>query len=598
MDASFQPMMGWVDDLDFLPGEDFVQGTLLLPVNDTLVLYFSARASLTGAGYGSYHYFDVNPSLNGGLGLVSPFYLQIADSVTEHLAAVRHADGKTWWLLSHTTESNRFLKWHIDGAGNMTHSTQYVGAVHPPLYVNYISPLVISPEGSRFALSVDQGKVQVFQFDRCSGEITLQDSIVKAKGDSNWFYGMSISPNGRYLYMSDPHFGPPGDSLGYRSKIYQYDLWASNVQSTEYIVFRTEPPCPNSPNFCRRTYGGHKLGPDGKIYIINGSGDPDQSARRFLSVIHNPNAAGAACDYRHFDFELTAGQAQVGLPNIPNYRLGPLTPFPANAGPDREYCIGGTAATLGVPDTSGGLVTYHWQVHSGSGTLSDTTAAQPTTTPTDTTVYVLTCVDLTLGPDCGTTTDTVTVIPRQPVALDAGPGGTICLGEAEPTSLVLGPASGNAVCHWQSQFGEAWTFQSLSDPTSCNPTAKPYATTVYTLVSQDTAHGCPEMRDEVTVTVEPCELEIPNVITPNGDGINDGFWLRNLPPNTEVYVYDRWGAMVYGTADYQNDWVPPASVPEGVYYYRVRVKTEARSTGSSPGTSSEMEKVGTLTLLR
>ena len=64
---------------------------------------------------------------------------------------------------------------------------------------------------------------------------------------------------------------------------------------------------------------------------------------------------------------------------------------------------------------------------------------------------------------------------------------------------------------------------------------------------------------------------IPNVITPNGDGINDRFELI-LQPNYKVVVevYSRWGNLVYKSNNYQNDYLP-TKLSDGVYAFWVRV---------------------------
>jgi gliding motility-associated-like protein len=63
-------------------------------------------------------------------------------------------------------------------------------------------------------------------------------------------------------------------------------------------------------------------------------------------------------------------------------------------------------------------------------------------------------------------------------------------------------------------------------------------------------------------------IEIPNVFTPNNDGANDEFYIRNLPDNSTVSVASRWGAEVYASSNYKNDW-NGGSTPDGIYYYRI-----------------------------
>jgi gliding motility-associated-like protein len=64
------------------------------------------------------------------------------------------------------------------------------------------------------------------------------------------------------------------------------------------------------------------------------------------------------------------------------------------------------------------------------------------------------------------------------------------------------------------------------------------------------------------------KIEIPNVFTPNNDGANDEFYIRNLPDNSTVSVASRWGAEVYASSNYKNDW-NGGSTPDGIYYYRI-----------------------------
>ena len=82
-----------------------------------------------------------------------------------------------------------------------------------------------------------------------------------------------------------------------------------------------------------------------------------------------------------------------------------------------------------------------------------------------------------------------------------------------------------------------------------------------------------------------CEQEeayVSQVLTPNGDGVNDTWMIYNIEyhPNNVVVVYNRWGDEVFYKAGYQNDWnghfnvrskrITNISLPESAaYYYRV-----------------------------
>ena len=57
----------------------------------------------------------------------------------------------------------------------------------------------------------------------------------------------------------------------------------------------------------------------------------------------------------------------------------------------------------------------------------------------------------------------------------------------------------------------------------------------------------------ITLT-EPDILEMPNGISPNGDGFNDFFTVRGLEnyPNNRLLVFNRWGNQVYEEQNYRN----------------------------------------------
>ena len=66
-------------------------------------------------------------------------------------------------------------------------------------------------------------------------------------------------------------------------------------------------------------------------------------------------------------------------------------------------------------------------------------------------------------------------------------------------------------------------------------------------------------------------FEFPNVITTNGDGINDLFEIQDLPTNTEVIIINRWGNVVFLSDNYQNNWDGKELV-DGVYTYKFKTK--------------------------
>ncbi|MCW3467174.1 DUF7927 domain-containing protein [Chitinophaga nivalis] len=70
------------------------------------------------------------------------------------------------------------------------------------------------------------------------------------------------------------------------------------------------------------------------------------------------------------------------------------------------------------------------------------------------------------------------------------------------------------------------------------------------------------------------DLFIPNVITPNGDGKNDRFVIPGLNkyPGSSLFIYNRWGNMVYQSKNYDNKW-DGHELNEGTYYYILKLNT-------------------------
>jgi gliding motility-associated-like protein/uncharacterized repeat protein (TIGR01451 family) len=68
-------------------------------------------------------------------------------------------------------------------------------------------------------------------------------------------------------------------------------------------------------------------------------------------------------------------------------------------------------------------------------------------------------------------------------------------------------------------------------------------------------------------------LIFANAMSPNGDGKNDYFIIKGLDkyPPSALYVFNRWGNMVYQSKAYNNDW-DGKGLSEGVYYYKLELQ--------------------------
>ncbi|MGZ3999881.1 MAG: NHL domain-containing protein [Mucilaginibacter sp.] len=114
----------------------------------------------------------------------------------------------------------------------------------------------------------------------------------------------------------------------------------------------------------------------------------------------------------------------------------------------------------------------------------------------------------------------------------------------------------------------------LSDVTAKNPVASPSATTTYTLTATTSA-GC-QVSANVTVKVIG-QIIIPNIFTPNGDGINDFWSIAHISdyPRCTVDVFSRGGQLVFHSTGYSKPWEGTYNgnlLPTGAYYYIIDLK--------------------------
>ncbi|MFT6357820.1 MAG: gliding motility-associated-like protein [Saprospiraceae bacterium] len=80
---------------------------------------------------------------------------------------------------------------------------------------------------------------------------------------------------------------------------------------------------------------------------------------------------------------------------------------------------------------------------------------------------------------------------------------------------------------------------------------------------------------------EACRPTIYNIISPNGDDLNDNWEIVDIQnfPDNEVKIYNRWGSLVFDVSSYNNDWKGTDKdgndLLSGAYYYVVNLNNEA-----------------------
>ncbi len=90
--------------------------------------------------------------------------------------------------------------------------------------------------------------------------------------------------------------------------------------------------------------------------------------------------------------------------------------------------------------------------------------------------------------------------------------------------------------------------------------------------------GC--MQSVVHICIECDDIVIFTAVSPNGDGVNDKFYISNIEdyPQNELTIFNRWGNQVHHAKSYRNGWDGTwrdKYLPDGSYYYVLNLNDPA-----------------------
>ena len=225
--------------------------------------------------------------------------------------------------------------------------------------------------------------------------------------------------------------------------------------------------------------------------------------------------------------------------------------LPINILPGNSSICPGQSVSL----TASGAATYTWSPPNGLNTNSGSTVIA---SPATTTTYTVTG---TSSSGCfGTGTVTITVLP-EPIA-DFTP--SVTSGET-PLEVVFQNTSINAT-------GYSWNFGNGQSSTSSNASATYNEAGNYPVILIASNGICTDTFQVMIVTTTPDFLiHIPNVFTPNGDHVNDAFYIGTTNAKTvSVEIFNRWGNNMVKLEKPTDSW-DGENAPSGVYYYKYRI---------------------------
>jgi len=202
----------------------------------------------------------------------------------------------------------------------------------------------------------------------------------------------------------------------------------------------------------------------------------------------------------------------------------------------------GTAIALSV-NVQGGYpeFSYMWD--------NNMSGSQVTVSPSETTTY-----EVLVEGDCNSSgSASFTIEVTNPGTVINTQNQTLCIGQYLDLTANISGGDGN------------YAFV-LPEEIELNENGLIYSNQVgeYTI---DVTDGCIASGTFI-ITVADCEIIIPNIISPNGDDVNDLFDIDGIEyySNVELKVFNRWGNLVYESDNYKSDW-SPSDISDGVYFY-------------------------------
>lgn len=165
---------------------------------------------------------------------------------------------------------------------------------------------------------------------------------------------------------------------------------------------------------------------------------------------------------------------------------------------------------------------------------------------------------------CGRTVSssvTITVNDAPAIVLQTSDQLVECSNDSIPLTVVASGGVGSLELLWSTGDEGTTTFVPI------------LATGTYTVTATD---DCGRTETATVTVIVDCEVIIPNVFTPNSDGVNDVWFIDGITyANNTLRVYNRWGQVVYEAKNYRNTWTG-GDVPDGTYYYELIVERKSK----------------------
>lgn len=192
----------------------------------------------------------------------------------------------------------------------------------------------------------------------------------------------------------------------------------------------------------------------------------------------------------------------------------------------------------------GDATTYSWTIPSGIITANQSGDAIQDVLAEEQGLFTFSVTGETNG--CQSSIESAIQFWEQPGIPDAGPDQSIT-----DTSIQLNANSdGVGDTNWEADSDQV----SVDQPQELSTTARDLAFGWTEFIIYQSNGNCPTTSD--TLMVEVLQLGIPTGFSPNGDNVNDTFYVTGIEKyeSVQLIVFNRWGNEVYKSLDYKNDW--------------------------------------------
>jgi len=244
-------------------------------------------------------------------------------------------------------------------------------------------------------------------------------------------------------------------------------------------------------------------------------------------------------------------------------------PLTLSVAGDDSVCAGDSVMLTAIPSGGTPAYTYVWIPGPQNG---DSVSVSPTTN----TSYTVTMTDAN-GCTSLPQTFNVLVLPTPTANFDTASSGTY------GSMFAFTDLSSNGTS-WSWDFGDNTSGSILQNPVHTFPGAGTYTVTQVVF----NQYGCP---DTFRIIVEINEgIIIPNVFTPDNDGVNDVWYIPNSGMKEfHVDIYDRWGLKVFETTADEIRWDGHSTsgklLNDGTYYFVLKAVLKSGYIGKDYSTN-------------